>query len=317
MNSADDRCRVSALAKLLRDELGEARFSVARLALGDAESTPGGATATTLERTFEKELDASGLKALHEAGAWKGDLFRSEIRVETIPVGPESAARRTQLERLLDELGVLSDGHVAHALGSLLRGYKFTSVQRDSPNASIVVSETAELWRYLLVDACLGTPRRTASKVRRWARGAHLTFETRVLLGRLQAPNSFALANGLAVERLPRKSRDLDDWLPTGFGIRSSDYLNRTMLRIPCTIAPVLSKPRRVTRQRNGIPSVSWDIPTATESMWRLPLGGIDDLTRALSLICDVAIETPMIWADYPDHAHFGQRYGTSSTGQR
>ena len=105
---------------------------------------------------------------------------------------------------------------------------------------TIGVSETADLWNYLLVDACLSTPRPTANKVLRWARGARLAFETRVLLGRLHAAAPFALANGLAVKRLPRSSKDLDHWLPTGLSIAPSDYLDRTLLRIPCTIAPVL-----------------------------------------------------------------------------
>ena len=242
-------------------------------------------------------------------------MFRTEIRVETLSGGPDSAARRTSFERLLDDLGVLADDHVAHALGSLLPGFTHASVQLDSPQTTIGVAGTADLWSYLLVDACLHTPRRTASKVLRWARGAHLVFETRVLLGRLHAADPISLANGLAVERLPRKSKDLDDWLPIRLGIAPSDYLDRAMLRIPCTIAPTLSKPSRVTSQSNRVPTVSWRIPAKIESTWQLPLGGIHELTRALSLVCDVAIETPVIWTDYGDHAHFGQRYETCNSG--
>ena len=318
MDSIDARRTVSALAKLLRDELREARFSVARLAHADAEFVPGhhgGSTRTTLESTSENELDASGLKALHDGGTWKRDLFRSEIRVQTLPGGPESAARRTRFERLLDDLRVLSDGHVAHALGSLLPGFTHSTIRVDSPRETIGVAETANLWRYLLVDACLYAPRRTATKVLRWARGSHLAFETRVLLGRLHATDAFTLANGLAVERLPCRSKDLDNWLPIEGGIAPSDCLGRTMLRIPCTIAPVLSKPSRVTGQRDGVRTVSWDIPASIESTWQLPLGGIHELTRALSLFCDVAVETPMVWTDYGDHTHFGERYGTSNSG--
>ena len=149
----------------------------------------------------------------------------------------------------------------------------------------------------------------------RWARGAPLTFEMRVLLGRLNAASSFALASGLAVERLPRKSSHLDYWLPAGFGLAMSDYLDRTMLRIPCMIAPVLSKPIKVTDQRDGVPVVSWKTSADIETTWQLPLGGVKELTRALSLVCNVAVETPMIWTDYGDHAHFGQRYGNSNIG--
>ena len=319
VDSVDDRRTVSALAKLLHDELREVRFTVARLTQGDSEFVPsefGGTTNTALEPTSETEFDAVSLKTLHEAGAWKRDLFRSELRVGTIPAGPESAVRRTDFESLLDNLGVLSDGHVAHALGSVLPGYHSSHWRPDSPEKSIGVSDVMALWRYLLVDACLGTPRRTASRVLRWARGARIAFETRVLLGRLHASNSFTLANGVAVERLPSNSEELEDWLPITVGIPSSDYLGRTMLRVPCTIAPGLSKPRKTSRrQPNGVPYVSWEMPVAIASEWPLSHGGIHELTRALSLLCDVAVETPMIWTDYPGHAHFGQRYGVSNMG--
>ena len=43
--------------------------------------------------------------------------------------------------------------------------------------------------------------------------------------------------------------------------------------------------------------------------------GGIHELTRPLSLVCDVAVETPVIWTDYGDHAHFVQHDGVSNTG--
>ena len=318
VNYAEDVRTALTLTKLLRDELRDARFSVAHLARGDVEFVPskyGGSTTTTLEERSKKEFDADGLRALYDTGAWKRELFRLSVRVKSLACGPESAARRTGFERLLDDLDLLADGHVAHALGPLLPGYHSTIHRRDSPEEKIGVAETADLWSYLLVDACLNTPRRTASKVLRWARGGHLAFETRVLLGQLHAVESFDLANGLAVERLPRSSKDLEDWLPIWVGIALSDYLDRTMLRIPCTIAPGLSKPTRVTGERDGVPLTSWDIPAKIESTWPLPLGGIHELTRALSLVCDVVVETPMIWTDYGDHAHFGERHGSSNSG--
>ena len=318
MNSAKNARATLALTKLLRDELRDAHFSLAHLAGTDAEFVPseyGGSTTTRLEETYKKEFNADGLRALHNAGAWKQDLFRPNVRVKALPRNPEIATRRAKFERLLDDLGILSDGHVAHALGPLLPGYHTGTLQRDSPEEEIGVAETADLWSYLLVDACLNTPRRTANKVLRWARGAHLAFETRVLLGRLHVVESFALANGLAVARLPRNSKDLDAWLPIGVGIAPSDYLDRTMLRIPCTIAPVLSKPTKVTGERDGVPLRSWNIPAKIKSTWQLPLGGVQQLTHALSLVCNVAVETPMIWTDYGDHAHFGERYSMSKPG--
>lgn len=316
MDSVDDRRAVSALAKLLRDALRNTRFSVSHLTRSDTEfRRDDSSTITAVEETSEREFNADGLRALDSTGGWKRDLFRKELRVNTLPENSGSAARITSLERVLDDLGVLGDGHVVHALGSLLPGYTQGYVQRDSPDKKIGVAKTADLWSYLLVDACLHTPRRTASRVLRWSRGARLAFETRVLLGRLRAADPFALANGLAVERLPHQSKDLNTWLPIELGIPPSDYLDRTMLHIPCTIAPALSKPFRVISRHKGVPQTSWRIPAKIESNWPLPLGGIHELTRALSLVCDIAVETPMIWLDYGDNAHFGQRYGMSNSG--
>ncbi len=319
VHSVEGRRTVSVLTRLLRSELGEARFSVTRLAGSEAEFVPsqfGGSTTTTLKESSRREFDASGLKAFHDAGDWRRDLHPSDIRVKPLPGGPGSAARRAEFEGVLDELGILSEGHVAHALGPLLPGFQIGTLQRDAPYGKIGVAEAGDLWNYLLVDACLGTPRRTAEKALRRLWGVSLAFETRVLLGRLQAAESFTLAGGLAVERLPLASRDLKGLLPAGPGKAASDYLDRTILRIPCTVGPVLSKPRRIRRKTSaGVPTTSWEIPARTEPVWPLPVGGTHELVRALSLVCDVAVETPVTWEDYGSHVHFGAGHGTSFSG--
>ena len=319
MSATEDEKTILALAKLLRAELRDGCFAVTHLARSGVEFLPGadgGAIATTHEESARNEVDARALKAVHDSGAWKRESLRSDIQVEALSRGAETTARRAEFERVLDDIGVLFQGHVGHALGPLICGYRRSREQRDSPRKSTGVSESADLWNYLLVDACLGTPRRTATKVLRWAHGAPLAFETRVLLDRLTAASSFALSSGLSVERLPRNSNHLDYLLPTEFGVALSDYLDRTMLRIPCRIAPVLSKPAKVTDRRNGTPVVSWKTTASIETTWPLPNGGVRELTRALSLVCDAAVETPMIWIDYGEHAHFGQRYDSSNSGK-
>lgn len=318
MNSAIDKKRASALTTLLRVELREARFSVTHLTQGHIEFVPdtgGERTTSTPEVTSKEELDAPELKALHLGGTWKRELFRSDIRVEALCRSSESAARREDFMHLLDDFGVLSEGHVAHTLGGVLPSYTDSIVNTNSPEKSIGVSATADLWSYLLVDACLTTPRRAAAKILRWMRGDPLAFETRVLLGGLTAASCFALASGLAVDRLPRKSDRLDGWFPTTFGVRLSSLLDRTMLRIPCQIAPVLTKPTKVTEQHDGTPFESWRNLADIEATWPLPLGGVHELARALSLVCGVAVETPMIWTDFGDHAHFGKHFGPTVIG--
>lgn len=318
VTSRNDAEPVSALATLLRGELSDAQFSVIHLAHADVEFVPGeygGSTSTDLEEISKRELDASGLKALHDAGAWKRERFRTDIRVAALRRRFGSDTPFAAFERLLDDLGLLCEGHVGHALAPLIRAYGESSGQRDLPYRSVGTSEIVDLWGYLLVDACLASPRRTASKVFRWIRGAPLAFETRVLLGRLNAGSSFVLSSGIAVDRIPRKSNLLDQWLPTSIHFALTEYLDRSLMRIPCTISPVLFKSTKVTEQRDGIPLVSWNASPDAKTAWKLPAGGVHELTRALSLVCNVAVETPMIWNDYGDHAHFGQRYTNTNIG--
>ena len=318
VDATNDRRIISALAKLLREELQEARFSVANLVRTEAGFHPGeagGSTTTTFKQESQNEVDAHDLKALHDAGGWKSELFQYELWVETLPAGAESASRQTQFENLLDDLGVLSDGHVAHALGSLIVGPNLSDIHRDSPVRDIGIAKVADLWNYLVIDACLDTSRRTASKVVRWCRGGKLLFETHVLLGQLRADKPFVLRNGLAIERLPLSSEHFRHWLPTRASLEPSDYLDRTLLRIPCTIAPALSKPSKITHPPNGVPTVSWKTHSDLQSKWPLPLGGIHELTCALSLVCDVAVETPMVWLHYGEHAHFWHRFRQSWSG--
>ena len=155
----DDRSAVSVLTTLLRDELREAQFHVSHLTRTDAtliQGHPGGGTSTTLEPTLVESWDADGLKALHDGGGWKRTLFRSQTRVKILSGGPESAARQVRFERALDDLGVVSEGRVVLALAPLLPVYTIASHPLDSPEAVFGLEETAELWRYFLVDACLG-----------------------------------------------------------------------------------------------------------------------------------------------------------------
>ena len=178
MNSAADRNRASALTKLPRAELRDARFSVPHPAPTNTEFRPnefGGGTSSDLEEIFKEGLDARGLKALHQEGVWKQHWFRSNVGVKAPTRGLESTTCLQELQRLLDALEVLSDGHVARALGSILRTpYRSTGLQSDFPDKTIGVSETSEPWSYLRVDTCLTTPRRTAAMVLRRARGTRL-----------------------------------------------------------------------------------------------------------------------------------------------
>lgn len=314
---------VMALTELLRDELREARFHVSHLARSEVKLTQGrhgGHTQTTFEPRLLEIWDADGLKALRDGGDWRRSLFRSEVLVKILPRGPDSDTRSVRFERVLHDLGVVSEGCVALALAPLLPVCTFPSHLLDSPEAVWERVKTPELWRYLLVDACLGSPRRTASKLVRWARGGRLAFETRVVLGRLRASEPFFLSNGLGIVVLPLTSSDLGEWLPVGLDIvgldiATSDYLGRTILRIPCTVAPCLTKPPPATGQPAEALLEPRQMNGGIKLNWGLPPGGISKLIHALSLVCNVAVETPLIWTNYGEHVHFGERHGVVNMG--
>ena len=128
----DDRSIVAALTELLRDELREARFHVSHLTRSEAEliqGPHGGRTSTRFEPTLVESWDADGLKALHDGGGWKRTLFPSEILVKMLPRGSESAASCVRFERILDDLGVVSEGRVVLALAPLLPGTHFPVIR--------------------------------------------------------------------------------------------------------------------------------------------------------------------------------------------
>ena len=173
----------------------------------------------------------------------------------------------------------------------------------------------AELWRYLVIDACLLTPKKTAKKLSNWARGEKVRFETRALLGGIKTQENIALRNGIKVERLSEKSSELENRLPISSDIGPSGYLGKTLLRIPCTIGPGLWKPKKVTQKIGDLPATSWEVPIDISSEWALEKGTIQELCQAISVICDVEVEIPVIWSDFGEQAHFGERHSITRAG--
>ena len=64
----------TALTKLLRSELRDARCSITQLALTDTEfvaNEHGGGITSKFEETSKEESDSRGLKTLHQGCVWK------------------------------------------------------------------------------------------------------------------------------------------------------------------------------------------------------------------------------------------------------
>ena len=287
------------------------KFSISRQRTGDSVYVPGplGGITTNIEVDSEGQLDPNELRSLHEKEQGKINLVDSQLSVGLVGQGMNSKDRLRCFRDILEKYDVMSDDHVGHSLGGVLRGYHCGALKYGSPKEEAGVCDVAELWRYLVIDACLNTPNRAASKLLGWARGAPVGFETHVLIGGIQPSDNIVTANGITVERLPEKSTDLKYRLPVTAGFRPSDYLGKTILRIPCTIGPGLWKPRKVT--------TSWEKTVDITSTWRLGNRSIEELCSALSVICRVAVDAPLIWMEYGHLAHFGELHGSSISGSR
>ena len=316
MNQKKGKRKHPSLTTLLSDELNDAKFSISKLRSTGTElrleAYGGKSTPTTYELDTKRQLDANGLRNLHEEGQWRTNQMSSNHLLQLVAPSEKSRDRMRYFEEILEEYEVLSDGCVGHSLGGVLSGYHEGRRTHDAPDEEVGVCETAELWRYLVIDACLNTPRKTAAKLSKWAEGTHVGFETRLLLSGIRVAESSISSDGVTVEKLPDRSENMNCWLPVNSGIGLRDYLGRTIVRIPCTISPGLWKPRKVTKICSGLPTTSWEIPVEIKVGWALGKGSIEELCTAMSVACNAVIEAPMSWLDYGALAHFDELYGSA-----
>ena len=316
MNQKKGKRKRPSLTTLLSGELNDAKFSISKWRSTGTElrleAFGGKSTPTTYELDTKIQLDANKLRDLYEEGQWRANQMSSNHLLQLVAPSEKSRDRMRYFEEILEEYEVLSDGCVGHSLGGVLSGYHGGSHTHDAPHEEIGVCETAELWRYLVIDACLNTPRKTAAKLSKWAEGTHVGFETRLLLSGIRVAESSISSGGVTVERLPDRSENVNCWLPVNSGVGLADYLGRTIVRIPCTISPGLWKPRKVTKVRSGKPTTSWEIPVEIKVGWALDKGSIEELCTAMSVACNAVIEAPMSWLDYGVLAHFDELYGST-----
>lgn len=317
VNQKKGKRKHPSLTTLLSDELNDAKFSISKWRSRGTElrleaAIGGKSTPTTYELDTKIQLDANELRNLHEEGQWRTNQMSSNHSLQLLDQSKKSKERMRYFEEILEEYEVLSDGCVGHSLGGVLSGYYGRKLVHDAPSEEVGICEVAELWRYLVIDACLNTPKKTAAKLSEWAGGTHVGFETRLLLSGIRMAESPISSDGVTVEKLPDRSENMNCWLPVNSGIGLADYLGRTTVRIPCTISPGLWKPKKITKVRGGLPTESWEIPVEIKVGWALGKGSIENLCTAMSVVCNAAIEAPMSWLDYGDLAHFDERYGSA-----
>ena len=303
--STHEKTEVDRLTKLLRDGLRDVRFSIQQYEERDTQLHAVGSSTTMLKSTKSVEHDSAGLRSYYQAGDWKEGLFRANLDVNVLPCNATDDEEPSAFTQWLNDVGVLHDHHVAHVLGPSIPGTVYNVEDDALPNVSVGIARVIDLWHYALIDACIGTPRRTATKFVKWANGVPFQFETCVLLTGLRVSETLTFKNGIRVQQLPSQTSQLGQHFQSGAGIPATNYLRQTMLRIPTTLKPALSRPISLPQQVEPT-SIRWGSPQNAELNWPLADSGIPQLARSLSLVCGASVEAPVIWANYSAHTPFG-----------
>ena len=124
------------------------------------------------------------------------------------------------------------------------------------------------------------------SLVSGWLEGEPVKYRMSALLNGLYISAPVTPIDGVHIKPLPLSSDELPASLPTLGRLSATDYLGRTVVSIDCTAAPALFRP----------PPIKKSPDIQVESVTNI---GINEVCQALSLECDIHVDTGFFWEDY------------------
>ena len=124
------------------------------------------------------------------------------------------------------------------------------------------------------------------SLVSGWLEGEPVKYRMSALLNELYISAPVTPIDGVHIKPLPLSSDELPASLPTLGRLSATDYLGRTVVSIACTAAAALFRPPPIKKppdiQVESVPNI-----------------GINEVCQALSLECDIHVDTGFFWEDY------------------
>ena len=240
----------------------------------------------------EDRVTPERLRQVHASACWRDDEWR-RIRhaVPTIPDALRArlmAGLRQTFGTWLDE-----DGRIGHAFPAGRTDH--SSAVRNGHVWDVQYVSSLESFAEGLVRgaAILGTER-VCSVLADWTRGAPVSFRITGVLDSLALDRPVSPARGIRVEPLPAASDQLPPGLPDRPGLVHYAYLGRTLVSVDAEAAPALFHPQD---------------PVATAGAVRTTLKAdlsVEDVSKALSLLCDESHPPAFFWHDHGDLAALG-----------
>lgn len=262
--------------------------------LADATFDPAwpAAAAGMARRRPEEQVTPERLRQLHASASWRDDEWRRVGHAVPTIAAPLrarlTACLRQSLAPWLD-----ADGRIGHAFPA--GRVDHSSAERNGNVWDVQYVSSLENFAEGMVRGAviLGTER-VCSLLADWTRGAAVPFRIVGVLDSLALDRPVSPGRGIRVEPLPAASDQLPAGLPDRPGLVRYAYLGRTLVSVDAEAAPPLFHPQD---------------PVATAGAVRTTLNAdlaVEDVSKALSLLCDESHPPAFLWHDHDDLAALG-----------
>ena len=243
-------------------------------------------------RKPEEHVAPGRLRRLHASACWRNDEWR-RIRhaIPTIPA-PLRARLIACLRQILDAW-LDADGRIGHAFPAGRVGNSSAAQNGDVWDVQYV-SSLESFAEGLVRGAVILGIERVCSHLADWTRGASVPLRITGILDSLALDRPVSPGRGIRVEPLPAASDQLPADLPDRPGLAHYAYLSRTLVSVDAEAAPALFHPQD---------------PAAAAGAVRTTLKAdlsVEDISKALSLLCDESHPPAFLWHDQGKLAALG-----------
>ena len=190
------------------------------------------------------------------------------------------------LRTLLDEYVDPDTNLIGYALPSVVTGGFGWRTYANGVNSVSSASPLDVFAQGLVRASVVLSIEDVMSLVSGWLEGEPVKYRTSALVNGLYISAPVTPIDGVHIKPLPLSSDELPASLPALGRLSATDYLGRTVVSIDCAATPALFRPPPIRK--------SPDIQVES-----VPNIGINEVCQALSLECDIHVDTGFFWEDY------------------
>ena len=267
-------------------ELLEAAVAHSKFDLGHTDTIHGDVV-TSFTSSSEEVFSPQRFRELLLATKWNAEGVNRPRRAKLICPDEMLSQLEGHLRFLLDEYVDPDTNRIGYALPPVVSGGFGWTTFLANGTTTVSSASPLDVFAQGLVRASvvLGIEE-IMSLVSGWLEGEPVKYRMSALLNGLYISAPITPIDGVHIKPLPLSSGELPASLPTLGRLSATDYLGRTVVSIDCTAAPALFRPPPIKK--------SPDIQVES-----VPNIGINEVCQALSLECDIHVDTGFFWEDY------------------